>query len=113
MAVRTVRVGPDEALQTRSGEQIAVVSRSRQIQAIADFVTLCDVAGGTFGVLYGRTSTGLPGEMATTELLIHWRDRGDAKEQHEETIRFEEQSGVSLFSEEGIDTELVPEPEAV
>lgn len=105
MAQRTVRVTPDEVRQTLDGTQIACVSRRRQIEAVADFVTLCDVAGGAFSVLYGRTSTGVQGEMATTELLLHWRDRGDAKEQYEETVAFEDTGG-ALFP----DREPAPDP---
>jgi len=108
MAVRTVRVGPDSLLQARNGEQIAVVSRNAQIQAIADFVTVCDVCGGTFNVLFGRVPTGLPGEMATNEMMINWMDRGDAKSQYEETVHFEPQGGVVIGVDEEVET--VPEP---
>lgn len=99
MAVRTVRVGPDSIHETLDGRQIPVVSAQRRMEAIARADAVCDFAGGTFGVLYGRTPTGIDGEMATTELLIHWRDRGDAKEQYEETVRFEDSSGVALFGD--------------
>lgn len=117
MAQRTVRVTPDEVRETLNGTQIPCVSRRRQIEAVADFVTLCDVAGGAFSVLPARTTTGVEGEMWTTELLMHWRDRGDAKEQYEESVSFEPSSGVVLFPDsdppapepdEGVEIEYVP-----
>lgn len=100
MAVRTVRVGPDEVFTTRSGEEILVVSARRRVEAAARMDTVVDICGGAYSVLYGRRSTGIEGEMVTTELLMHWRDRGDAKEQYEEAVSFEDSSGVALFSDE-------------
>lgn len=106
MAQRTVRVGPDTVMQTRDGRQVGIVSRDRQFAALCDLATVCDVAGGTISVLYGRTSTGVEGEMATTELLLHWRDRTDAKPQYEESVAFER--GLVLIDDEPI-TEVADE----
>lgn len=100
MAVRTVRVGPDEIFTTRSGEQIGVVSLQRQADAAARFANVVDIVGGSYSCLYGRANTGIEGEMVTTELLFHWRDRSDAKPQYEEGISFEDSSGVALFGDE-------------
>jgi hypothetical protein len=89
MARRSIRVGPDSLLETLDGRQIPVVSREAQYGALADFATMADVAGGTISALYGRVPTGVPGEMATSEVLLTWQDRGDAKPQYEEPVSFE------------------------
>lgn len=99
MAVRTVRVGPDQIFTTRFGQEIPVVSHERQVWAAARMATVVDICGGAYSVLYGRQNTGIEGEFVTTELLLHWRDRGDARPQHEEAVSFEDSSGVSIFGD--------------
>jgi hypothetical protein len=119
MAWRAVRVGPDSIYETLDGRRFGVVSRQRQAEKIIDFLTVMDVVGGGFTVLPGRESTGVPGEMVTTELLLKWQDRTDAKPQYEEPVRFEGDTGVGLFGstvddlspeEPGVEIEYVDEP---
>ncbi len=88
-------------VQTLMGSEIPSVSRQAQMDAIADAVVMADRAGGTIAVLYGRAPTGLDGEMTTTELLVTWQDRGDARAQREEAISFEPSEPVDLVSEDG------------
>lgn len=101
MAVRSWRVGPDEIRQLSSGEQVGVLSRQGQLNAIADAVTACDRLGGTIGVLYGRERTGFENEMVTTGIIVNWQDRTDARPQREEPIAFEPVEGVALDFESG------------
>lgn len=98
MARRSWRVGPDQIIETRRG-QIAIVSRQAQIEAIADAVTCADRLGGTIAVLYGRVPTGIEGEMATSEILVNWQDRTDAKPQYEESVAFEPTEPVELIAD--------------
>ena len=109
MAVRTVRVGPDQIFTTRFGQEIPVVSHERQVWAAARMATVVDICGGAYSVLYGRQHTGIEGEFVTTELLLHWRDRGDAKAQHEEAVSFEDVNGVSIFGEGEEPVEVDPD----
>lgn len=97
MARRSWRTGPDQVRETLDGRHIAVVSRQAQIESVADALVMADRAGGTVAVLFGRAATGLEGEMVTTELLVTWQDRGDAKPQYEEPVAFEPQEGVPLL----------------
>lgn len=89
MSIRTFRVGPDQVTTLLNGTKIATVSRQAQIDGLSDAMVCCDRLGGTISVLYGRARTGLPGEMATTELLVTWADRTDARPQQEEPVAFE------------------------
>jgi len=90
MAQRTVKVAPDSLVRTLGGQEIAVVSRDRQMQVLCDFAVICDIAGGTISSIYGRTQID-DGEFVTTAMLVHWRDRTDAKPQQEEAVAFEEE----------------------
>lgn len=101
MAVRSWRVGPDEIRRTLGGREIACVSRQAQADAIMDAVIACDRFGGVIGVIYGRATTGLDGEMVTTGLIINWQDRADARPQREEEVAFEPQESVELDFEAG------------
>lgn len=100
MAVRTVRVGPDSIHETLDGQRIGVLSVQGQIEALARMATVCDVCGGNFEALYGRFRTGREGEMVTTEVILNWRDRADAKAQAEERVRFEDLTGAAIFGDE-------------
>jgi hypothetical protein len=86
VARRSWRVGPDEVLELGDGSQIGVVSRQSQINALAEGAVMCDRAGGVLTVLYGRHPTPLPGEFVTTELIVTWQDRAQAKPQPEEPV---------------------------
>lgn len=118
MAWRAVRVGPDSVYTTLEGRQFGVVSRQRQAEKIIDFLTVMDVVGGGFTVLPARESTGVDGEMVTTELLLKWQDRSDAKPQYEEPVQFEGDTGVGLFGstvadlpeDPGVEIEYADEP---
>jgi hypothetical protein len=60
-----------------------VVERADLEAAVLDGIVLLDRAGGVMTVLVGRQPTNLPGEMVTTQALVEWRDRTDAREQPE------------------------------
>lgn len=108
MARRSWRVGPDEILETPTGRRIAVLSRDAQFAAVADALVMTDRSGGTITVLPGRESTGVLGEMVTTEILVTWQDRADAKPQREETIAFEPSDPVHVWEPDS-EAELAPE----
>lgn len=101
MAVRSWRAGPDEIRRLSSGEEVGVLSRQGQFDAIMDAINACDRLGGTIGVIYGRRPTGFPGEMVTTGIIVNWQDRTDARPQHEEPVAFEPGEGVALDFEDG------------
>jgi len=79
-------VGPDQVKVTRSGEEIGVVSREAQIQAIVEAAVMADHRGGVVLVLYGRKRTGFPDEAVTTELVVTWQDRAQADRQLEQDV---------------------------
>lgn len=113
MALRTVRVGPDEIYETLGGQRFGVVSEQRQANALLKAMTVVDFIGGHFTVVPGRAQTGLPGEMVTTELLIKWTGLSERRGQYEEPVSFEE-SGSPIFGagpEPLADDAPPPEPE--
>jgi hypothetical protein len=81
--VRTRRVQPDEVIATADGGEMYRVSREALMEAVADFVVLQDVAGGVFSCVVVRNPTGVPNEMVTTDAVLEWRDRTNAKPQPE------------------------------
>lgn len=78
MAIRRWRAYPDQVLTTPEGDQIAVVSRDAQVEAVMDAIALCDRSGGGFTVVYGRRPTQMPGEALTTGIVVMWNNRTDA-----------------------------------
>lgn len=86
MAIRTIRIHPDQIIETLGGEQIECVSRERLIEAAVDLAITINLTGGTGTIVTTRRATGVPDEMVTAAAMVQWKDRTDAKPQPEQTL---------------------------
>lgn len=84
MSIRRWQVHPDREQQLRDGRVVQYVSREALVDAMLDGATMVDRAGGVLTVLVGREPTDLDGEMLTTQVVVEWKDRTNAKEQPEQ-----------------------------
>lgn len=86
MAVRWRRVEPDQIMETRDGQEIAVVSDEAFYTAVLHGAQVVAFAGGAMGVTVKRAPTGVPNEMVTIEALIEWKNMVDAKPEPEPAV---------------------------
>lgn len=112
MAKRTFRLGPDTQSYTLSGQAVPTLSREKLFEGVKDALIMADRAGGVVTVMLGRAESGLEGEMFTSEAIVNWMDRTDARPQREEPVAFEPSHPLRLLvGEEEVDGELVEDPD--
>ena len=81
--IRRWHVEPDMEVSTADGVVYAC-SQESLIAAAANAAVVTSCLGGGFTMWSDRFPTGLPGEMVTVGAIVEWRDRTNARAQHEQ-----------------------------
>jgi hypothetical protein len=80
---RSFLVEPDTLAKLEDGSVVPAISQGALVKALYDLAILIDRGGGHGSIATMRKRTPIENVSATTEAIIQWRDRADARPQPE------------------------------